>query len=281
MLLTTLIILLVTLILLMALNAHRVATKSIKEDRVTKLAIFYNTLPANTVLIVSLSHLIIPVLGFKWTHTYLVSMWCHRFGIFLLLTFLLLGQYLQIEAWIKKYNGHTYESLYPNYALLRSINETMPASAAILILLTGLNLIYLDHSLHSGWLFILYTVFVVMFVDGWTHYLPHARKLESECLKACNGEPNAFVKTMNNWYSNISIFLHLLSIPFLAYLGHEKPAIEFPFVDFILETEDLLTSQGFEIELSRLLVTIAWGSLIISVVLLLRKLASNKKLREI
>jgi len=231
------VVLAVLMWIIAGLAAHRG-----QDDEIQALG---NILPAAVVLGSTVLLVLLPASGIISSTSLALPLWLHRFGLCLLFTFLIVGQYLQIEAWIKVRRGYDAKSIAITCRRLKYLTELMPAPAALMILLSGLKLIYQGgYSVSSGWVFYLVSFFSLMFIDGLVHYRPHARKLMDVSARAEHtpDKIGELTTALSDWFSRIRLFLHFASFPFLFLLGYFKPTLTNPLAGPILWLESRVSS---------------------------------------
>lgn len=263
-------------VLAMATVAYLIGLRNKNEDELLLLGMI---LPPISILINLTVLLIFPLLGIEAAR---LTLWLHRFGIFLMGTFLISGQYLQIEGWYKLWRNQNSESILRTYTHLHYITEMMPAPAALILLFSGLGLIYFgEQSISTGWLFYLLGIFSFMFIDGITHYLPRTRALRSVAMRsACTSNVNEELRScMKDWFQNSRLFLHYVSFPFVFLLGHLKPHLSNPFATFIVWLESQIRSIETLSPFYKVIPAILWIALVIGLVLVINRITSFQSMR--
>ena len=146
--------------------------------------------------------------------------WIHHVGVVLLGVFLAAALYFQIEIWMKRYQEAEMESVRRSYWYWRNLTELLPAPAALMILSSGMALIYYKagYSISRGWIFILIAVLAVMMADGIFGYTCRLRRLlHSADIAVTNSQPlSAFVKNACSTSGDMKFLAHSLSFPFVV-----------------------------------------------------------------
>lgn len=151
------------------------------------------------------------------------ALWIHHAAFLLLLAFLLVGQYLQLEALWKIRAGLPWQSICATYRRHWVLTTIAPAPIALTILLTGLRLLWQQsgdpsqeggYSLSGFWLQGLVIGFSLFFWDGIFGYTPIVRSLyrqwNSEDVRQM-GRPAAM--------ESAQLLIHLLSWPVVFLIG--------------------------------------------------------------
>jgi hypothetical protein len=146
--------------------------------------------------------------------------WIHHIGVVLLGAFLAAALYFQIEIWMKRYKEAEMESVRRSYCYWRNLTELLPAPAALMILSSGMALIYYEpgYSIGRGWIFALIVVLAVMMADGIFGYTRRLRLLlHSADIAVSNSQPlNVFVKSACRTSVEMTFLAHSLSFPFVV-----------------------------------------------------------------
>jgi hypothetical protein len=238
------------------------------------IAILGNLLPPLTIGVILL-WVVLPVTRFGPIDASRGLLWVHRVAVGGLGSFVLLGQYFQIEARMKAQRGHGALSLERTYRRLHLVTALMPAPAALLILGSGLTLMYHGkHSLSAGWLFYLVSFFAFFFIDGLTHYLPYTKtllRLARDAIPAPERMP-ALSAVMHHRASHLLMLFHYLSFPGVVSLGYYKPDVPHPLGETILALEQhvSLSSIGILREYGQLILAGGWIAVILVTVVLWR-----------
>lgn len=145
-------------------------------------------------------------------------LWLHHASFGLLLVFLLTAEYLQVEAWWRL-RGASTGAVAIAYRRLWTLTEVMPAPVAVVILLTGLRLIWESpetSSLSQLWLFGLVAGFSLFFWDGIVGYRRIVRLLWEWAERCAATGPEARLRTPPRSWS-LQLFAHLASwLPLFA-----------------------------------------------------------------
>ena len=239
-----------------------------------------NFLPPLSISICLLCFVVFPytIPGTSWVRE--LPIWLHWFGFSLLFVFVVMGQYLQIEAGIREIRKSSIESIVKTYSLLSNITKLLPAPAALTILLSGLTLIYHSgYSISVGWLFILVGIFSFLFIDGLTYYLPRTERLldlSRKCVKA-RSKKGQLREEMSSILDNIFMFIHYVSLPFVFLLGYFKPQLPNPMTGMIRELEDLISSIPSVADFSHVIPAMIWIIMIVAIVSSLRLWSLNRR----
>ena len=196
--------------------------------------------------------------------------WFHLFGVSLLFIFLVLGQYLQIEALVKASRHLNIQTIARTYRRFWVLVETIPALAAIIIHLTGFYLIHKGgFSISSGWLFYLVGGFNLMFIDALLSYRPYIKELASTSRMAINdsGKREELNLIIKDWLKNGVLVLHFASLPFLFLIGYLKPNFKNPIASFFLLLEKEI---GYTVlsNYSKVIPSMLWVIIVIGAVVL-------------
>lgn len=218
---------------------------------------------------VSLSYIVLALTRFDAADAFRGLLWMHRIAVGGLGSFLLLGQYLQLEGLVKDHRGHGAPSLARTYRRFRLITELMPAPSALMILLSGLALMYRgQYALSShDWLFYLVTFWAFFFGDGLLGYLPQTRTFLRLALAAIPNPQRMqeLRAVMRQRVSTLLMLVHFLSFPCVVYLGYFKPHVPHPLGSLLLALEHAC---------SPLLAAVGWIGVIVGAVFLARRLVT-------
>ncbi len=158
--------------------------------------------------------------GFFRIDTFNILKWIHHVGVVLLGAFLAAALYFQLEIHMKVNRGFPLASLRHSYQRWRELTEVVPAPAAIMILVSGMALVYArsGFSVARGWIFTLIVALAVMMADGIFAYSCDLRRLLMVADLAVNEDWSSeeFVCTTRNRGREIRLFLHSLSYPFVV-----------------------------------------------------------------
>ncbi len=160
--------------------ASRDAAVTRGDDRVARLSVLLKAFTVTTCLAV----LGVPRRGIDMR---LLTLWLHHAAIGMLFVFLLAAQYQQAEAWWRIRRGMSAGAVAASYRRLWLLTELVPAPVAMVILFTGLRLIWETPRLHplaEPWLFALVVGFSLFFWDGIITYLPVTRTLRHHWAEA-------------------------------------------------------------------------------------------------
>jgi hypothetical protein len=156
-----------------------------------------------------------------------IVLWLHHMSFWLLLAFLIAGQYLQVEAWWKIRSRMSPQSVGATYRRFWILTEIVPAPVALMIFLTGLRLIWQasgnvaspngGNSLSAFWLQALIIGFSLFFWDGIFGYTPIVRGLRKRWRTdsgSSQSQPQA--QPLNE---TVQLLIHLLSWPVVFLVG--------------------------------------------------------------
>lgn len=159
-----------------------------------------------------------------------VTLWAHHAGFISLGAFLLAGQALQLEGWIKLRANQPVKSLRATYTRLWWLTELLPAPIAIGILLSGvggiaqnaaLNPNAVSYSLRSGWLFFMVLGFGIFFWDGILGYRPAVRQMRAywNAIEDDDAPSAAYGAAFANSTRDALLLVHLMSFPIVLLFG--------------------------------------------------------------
>jgi hypothetical protein len=156
-----------------------------------------------------------------------IVLWLHHASFWALFLFLVAGQYFQTEAWWKSRASAPVPIVAASYRRLWMLTEIVPAPVALMILLTGLRLIWQragdaparnnEYSLSAFWLQALVIGFSLFFWDGILGYTPIVRRMWRRWdagNSATQARPNP-----ERIGEAAQLFIHLLSWPFVFLAG--------------------------------------------------------------
>jgi len=150
---------------------------------------------------------------------------CHYLGLGALFLFLMLGELCHLSiAWLLHYRDPSWRLIARLAYLWRLLTDFMPGPAALIILSSGLRLIYEgNHSLRLTWLFVLVFGFGLFFVDGLVSYTPIIASLHAFGMRiheaAARTELQSLVRSPS---FNLMLLLHFTSLPLLYLVGRCK-----------------------------------------------------------
>jgi len=151
-----------------------------------------------------------------------IVLWLHHAGFIGLFCFLSAVQYLQIEAWWKRRLGRSARSVAESYRRLWLLTEILPGTAAIIILLTGLRLLWeMPEAVSPAelWLMIIICVFGFFFFDGLLGFTPIVRRWQTCWQAISTGRLTATDRTPPMTLESLQLFAHFASWPCLFALG--------------------------------------------------------------
>jgi hypothetical protein len=204
-----------------------------------------NLLPAFVAVTSTLMMIVIPLL----TGVFVIeTRWIHHAAFTALFVFLLAGQTLQIEGWMKLRRQAPESSVVATYRRLWCVTELMPAPAALAIFISGLGLIVqggmmdpaasnvANYSLRSGWLFLLVASFGFFFWDGILGYLPATREMHRHWTLPASQRTGRFIRP---WRDAV-LALHFVSFPVVFVFGTLRLPSWNPLADVIRHCEESL-----------------------------------------
>lgn len=148
----------------------------------------------------------------------------HYLGLTVLFAFLAAGEvcHLRILHLVRKARWHLVAR---TAHVWRVLTEFLPGAAALVILSSGLRLIYEgNHSLGKAWLFVLVAGFGYFFADGLRWYTPQIARLDALGAMLNEGESRAELRSkVRSLGFNLSLLLHFTSMPLLYAVGRWKP----------------------------------------------------------
>lgn len=143
--------------------------------------------------------------------------WIHHVGVVLLGTFLAAALYLQLEIRLKLFRDYPLSSVCRSIRHWRELTELLPAPAAIMILGTGMGLVYAipGYSIRRGWIFTLIVALAVMMADGIFGYTNDVRRLYQAAELGVKQATNRkeFLRVTKNGWRDAKMLLHSLSFP--------------------------------------------------------------------
>lgn len=156
-----------------------------------------------------------------------IILWTHHASILLLFLFLVVAEYLQLEAWLRTRRGSSAASVAQCIRALWGLSEIAPAPIALTIFLTGLRLIWDIPQLNSpanGWLSILILAFSFFFWDGMLGYRPIVRQLWNEWKRReeQSAQSSGTLSFSQGRVGAAQLFLHFLSWPFVFLVGLKR-----------------------------------------------------------
>jgi hypothetical protein len=144
-------------------------------------------------------------------------LWIHHIGIVLLGAFLVAAAYLQTDLWIGIFYKRDIYSLRSTCNGWWCLTELVPAPAAIMILMSGLGLLYQipGFSVERGWIFMLLLILGAMMSDGILGYTPEVRSLARDFNEAGDHSPatRSLVFGKSGLRRQIRLLLHPLTFP--------------------------------------------------------------------
>lgn len=149
----------------------------------------------------------------------------HYLGLGTLFFFLIIGEIC--HGWIL-WLVHARDSRWPLIGTLthlwRILTELMPGPAALIILSSGLRLLYEGyHSLRLTWLFVLVAGFGFFFADGLLGYTPTIARLHALGMRLDEAASRLELRSLvRSWSFNLMLLLHFASFAFLYVVGRCK-----------------------------------------------------------
>jgi hypothetical protein len=153
--------------------------------------------------------------------THRIVLLVHHASIMALFGFLVVAEFLQLEAFFQIRMRMSARSIVLNFRRLWVLTEIVPGSVAPIILLSGLYLIWENPSANSPsriWLLAILIAFGLFFVDGLVGYAPIVRAWYREwdqlAANASSEEMGRF-----KFFQGAQLLAHCLSWPILFLLG--------------------------------------------------------------
>jgi hypothetical protein len=151
---------------------------------------------------------------------------CHYFGLALLFVFLSMGEVCHLRIFVQYCKRVTDWSVIVRIARFWwALTELAPGAAAIVILSSGLRLVYEGgYSLGMTWLLILVVGFGFFFADGILGYTKEVRNLEHLTRAVSEGGSEAEARELIRGCGfNATFLIHSFSLPLLYLVGSHKP----------------------------------------------------------
>lgn len=164
--------------------------------------------------------------------------WMHHIGFGGLFVFLTCGSALHLQATMQRARRASPADIAQTLRRWWCLTELMPAPSALLILVTGLRLIYdapQTNSLREGWLFWLVNSFALFFWDGLLGYRSTVRDLHA-AWEAGGAQPASRMSGRE-----FILVVHAVSFPFILLIGAYKPDLPQPFSSQIVAGEEWLS----------------------------------------
>jgi hypothetical protein len=147
----------------------------------------------------------------------------HHTAFLVLFAFLLVAEYLQLEALFKMRAGSEAASIVGTFRRIWTFTKVIPSTAAPVILLTGLHLIRESPAANSPaavWLLVILVGFGFLFFDGILSYTPIVLAWYKYWNSAEKfGLPTEKAATSFRWRGWVQLLLHCLSWPILFLLA--------------------------------------------------------------
>lgn len=161
----------------------------------------------------------------------------HYLGLGALFAFLIFGELCHLVIFRRVRHNSNWQLIARMAHFWRVITDLMPGAAALIILSTGLRLIYEgNHSLRLTWLFVLVAGFGILFADGLLGYTPAVASLN---IKIDTAESQAeFRSLVLSVRFNLMFLLHFISMPVLYLVGRYKLLPTIPPLCKIMTTVD-------------------------------------------
>ena len=172
-----------------------------------------------------------------------IVLWAHHAGFFNLFLFLLVAQFLHVEALWRIRQRAPAPSVATTYRRLWVLSEVIPAPFALTILLTGLRLIWESPGANSPsqtWLFLLIAAFSVFFFDGILGYQPAVRQLKHYWDAAAEADTSGTDGDAPRRPSGAMLTLHLAAFPPVFLLALFRWNIDGPWNTPLTAIEDWL-----------------------------------------
>jgi hypothetical protein len=187
-----------------------------------RVARFSRLIPAFAALTCLVTFVALPHRG---TVLQVYTLWAHHASFCVLFLFLSAAQYLQAEAWWRLRRGDSAGAIARTYRRLWTLTETVPGPAALVILLTGLRLIWespANNSLSQTWLLYLVIGFSVFFWDGILGYRPVVHLLWRWAERSpVRHETGAILSRPPKRWS-LQLAMHFASWPVLFLIGSSR-----------------------------------------------------------
>lgn len=160
----------------------------------------------------------------------------HYLSLGTLFVFLSLGELCHLVIFCRR-NSSDRQLIAGMAHFWRFITYLMPGAAALIILATGLRLIYEgNHSLRVTWLFVLVAGFGILFADGLLGYTPAVAALNVK-IDTVESQPE-FLSLVSSLHFNLMFLLHFVSMPVLYLVGRYKLLPTIPPLCKIMTTVD-------------------------------------------
>jgi hypothetical protein len=183
-------------------------------------------------------YLVLPAMGVS------LGLWprrLHQFGALLLGTFLVAGVVLQATAYARIAKGGTMAGIHACFVRWWCITEVAPAVAALLLLCSGLRLIFEApvSSVTVPYIFYMLMSFSLFFFDGLLFYRPQIAKLKDAARTALEANSNAvsFRASIADVGRDLQLLIHFASFPFVFWFGYSKPILIHPYRRTLLRCE--------------------------------------------
>jgi len=154
---------------------------------------------------------------------YLATRWLHHAGFIVLFAFLAAVEFMKLEAGWKRRAGASVPSIASTYRRLWILTELIPAPVALLILMTGLRMVWENpegNSPSKMWLLGLTVGFSFFFWDGILGFQPIIRAAKTRWqIAGSSGSLPVLPGRFDEFWTGLQTFLHFLSFPFVLALG--------------------------------------------------------------
>jgi hypothetical protein len=163
----------------------------------------------------------------------------HHLGLSMLFSFLTMGEICHALLWWSC-RGRAIRSAVTIAGIWRILTEYLPVAAAILILVSGLRLVYVTQlSLQQGWLFYLICGLAALAADGATGYTESVQSLWRAAQEAReSGTDVALRAVLGRWGFHALFLSHYLAFFALLALGYRKPGVFHPFARLVARIEN-------------------------------------------
>lgn len=170
----------------------------------------------------------------------MIALAAHYLGLLTLFSFLTMGELFHILAYVA-WRQRRRETLARLLNAWRILTEQAPASAAILILASGLRL---SGSLglspqQYGWLFYLAGGFAALATDGATGYTENVLRLWNATQQARSQGDEELSRILRQPSYHLFFLIHFLAFFVLFWVGYRKPNVSVPLAGFLGRIESV------------------------------------------